>query len=197
MQLAINFVGTQPNEQTPNIALYSIDARGAAHKIVAESEGKLDLGKGAGERVKGTIAIGPDVPDPSTLDGSLLQKFSAAQTLPEWEESAAIQVAAQWWRRWLPITVCVSGQVRRCLPIIIDRKPFLRNLALARIPFPPHRSCVPICNGVVEIWESTCCDYRFAPNAQLHEDLQTIEASSPQDAVQYFTAHRGIGAHQI
>jgi hypothetical protein len=249
MQPTINFVGIQPNEQTPNIALYSIDARGAAHKIIAASEGKLDLGRHASERVRGTIAIGPDVPDPSTLDASLLQKLSAEQALPEWEQSAAVQVAAQWWRRWLPITVCLTGQVRRCWPILIDRKPFLRNLALARVPFPPHRSCAPICNGVVEIWESTCCcfpflvshvpplieklkaflaanpimfpspprpgpdpgpidraltarvdrafaagkvDYRFAPNAQLHEDLQALEASSPQDAVQYFTAHPSL-----
>ena len=125
MQPTINFVGIQPNEQTPNIALYSIDARGAAHKIIAAaSEGKLDLGRHASERVRGTIAIGPDVPDPSTLDASLLQKFSAEQALPEWEQSAAVQVAAQWWRRWLPITVRLTGQVRRCWPILMTESPF-------------------------------------------------------------------------
>jgi len=249
MELAVSFIGVQPHEQAPNVALYAIDMRGVAQKIVAASEGKLDLGHHPSESIKGTIALGPDVADPSTLAASLLQKFSAEQVLSAWERSAAIQVAAQWWRRWLPITICLTGQVSKCFPIIFDPKPLLRNLALARIPFPRPEFCTPICNGVVEIWESECCcfpflladvapliaklkafladnpimfpppprpdanpgpinralaarvdrafaagkiDYRFAPNAQLHEDLQVLEASTPQDAVQYFVAHPSL-----
>jgi hypothetical protein len=35
MQLAVKFLGAEPNEQTPNIAAYSVDARGQANKIAS------------------------------------------------------------------------------------------------------------------------------------------------------------------
>ena len=67
MQLAPKFIGVLPNEETPAIALYTIDARGAAKKVVALAKGSLDLGDQPARRISGIIAIGPDVPDPGTL----------------------------------------------------------------------------------------------------------------------------------
>jgi hypothetical protein len=248
MQLKITFVGAQPNEQTPNLALYAIDARGKATKLVTGAKGQLDLGTDT-SRFKGTIALGPDVPDPSTLNASVLQKFSAEQVLPVWTKNADVELPAQVWRQWLVFRVCVAGKVSKCYPIFFDKTALLKGIALGRIPFPPIDRCYPICNGVVEVWQSTCCcfpflikdvppliakltaflaanpvmfpppprpdpnpgpvdraavaqvnhaiavgkiDLRFAPNTELHQDLQTLQASTAQDAVNYFIAHPSL-----
>jgi hypothetical protein len=106
--------GVQPNEQTPNLALYAIDARGKAAKLVAGAKGQIDLGADTG-RITGTIALGPDVPDPSTLDASVLQKFSAAQVLPVWTKNPEVELPAQVRRQWLIFRVCVAGKVSKCL----------------------------------------------------------------------------------
>ncbi len=154
MQLEIKLVGVQSHEDTPNIALYAIDARGAAKKLVAGSKVTLELGDDPVRRIKGTIALGPDVPDPTTLSSKLLQHYSAEQILPVWQKNPVVQIASQWWRQWLGFTVCLAGSVSRCFPFFIDRTPLLKGLALGRIPFPPPEICYPICNGVVEVWES-------------------------------------------
>ncbi|HZP46171.1 MAG TPA: hypothetical protein VFB15_11015 [Candidatus Binataceae bacterium] len=251
MQLEVKFVGAQPHEHLPRIALYTIDLRGAAKKVAVAEEGRLNLGDDPHRTLRGTIALGPDVADPAKLDTNLLQKFSAGQTLAEWEKNLVINVPAQWWRLWWPLTICLAGKVQRCFPIYVDPVPVLKNIALNRLvfPFPPIEFCFPICNGVVEVWESTCCcfpflisdvpslidklkkflienpvmfpppprpgpdpgpidrvrerrvsraiaegkvDFRFAPNTQLHADLQALEASSPQEAVSYFIAHPSL-----
>lgn len=249
MQLDIKYVGVQPHEHTPNIALYAIDLRGAAKKLASSSRGKLDLADELVRGLKGTLALGPDVPDPSKLAPNLLQKYAAEQIVPIWQKNPIAEIPSQWWRQWLGFTVCVAGKISRCFPIILDPRPLLKNLALGRIPFPPIEFCYPICNGVVEVWESTCCcfpfllsdvpsliaklqaflianpvmfpplprpgpdpgpidrvaetrvdralaagqlDLRFAPNSQLHQDLQVLKASSAQEAVNYFIAHPSL-----
>jgi hypothetical protein len=249
MQVEIKFIGVQTHEQTPELALYAIDARGAAKKLVAGTAGKLDLGNDPGRHIKGIIAIGPNVPDPGKLDAKLLVKFSAAQELPTWEKNPVVEIPAQWWRQWLHFTICLAGKVSKCFPFFFEKTSLLKGLALGRIPFPPIERCYPICNGVVEVWESTCCcfpflisdvpsliaklkafltanpvmfppaprpdpdpgpidrlaekrvnraiaagnvDLRFAPNPQLHQDLQVLEASSQQEAVQYFVTHPSL-----
>ena len=59
MQLTVNFVGAEPNEQTPSMALYTIDARGQATKVSALSNGKVDLGADP-SKLGATVALGPD-----------------------------------------------------------------------------------------------------------------------------------------
>lgn len=161
MQLQIKFAGVQANEQTPDVALYSIDNRGQATKIAVLSDGGLHL-KADSAKVGTLIALGPDVADPSTLDPKLLVTYKAATQLPLWEANQSIEIAAQFWRPWLPIHICLAGTVSKCYPWIIDKIGLLRSIALGKAPdFRPLERCVPICNGVVEIWESTCCCFPF------------------------------------
>ena len=161
MQLTVNFVGVEPNEQTPAIALYSIDLRGRATRIVSLHDGKLNLGTDM-DRLGKTVALGPDVADPNSLDPKLLVQLRVSDQLPNWEKTETIEIAPLWWRPWLPITICLSGTVSRCFPLFIDRIPLLRSIAIGS-PILPVDVCWPVCNGVVEIWETTCCWFPFLP----------------------------------
>ena len=158
MQLTVNFVGAEPNEQTPSMALYTIDARGQATKVSALSNGKVDLGADP-SKLGATVALGPDVADPKTLDPKTLVTLNVAAQLPTWQKTGVLEVAPNFWRPWLPIRVCVSGKVTKCFPFITNRVPLLRSIATGIRP--PLEICWPVCNGVVEVWESSCCCFPF------------------------------------
>jgi len=160
MQLTAKFIGVEPNEQTPNVALYSIDARGQAKKIASLKEGKLDLG--AESKLGANVAVGPDVVDPSTLNPKLLVTLRVSDHLAQWKKNPIFEIPPQWWRPWRPFEVCLSGKANKCYPFIVERPPLLRSIALGihRIPW---EVCFPICNGVVEVWESTCCCFPIFP----------------------------------
>lgn len=161
MQLTVKFVGAEPNEQTPNIAVYSVDARGNATKIASLKDGKLDLGAEA--KLGATITLGPDVADPKTLDPKLLVALRVSDQLPAWKKTQTIEIPPLWWRPWWPFLTCLTGKVSKCFPFIFERTPLLRSIALGIEPPFPIEFCWPICNGVVEVWESVCCCFPFLP----------------------------------
>ena len=100
MHLDVKFIGAQPNEQTPGIALYKIGARGQATKIAALAKEKLDLGADPA-KLPGIVALGPDVADPKTLDSKSLLQLRLTDQLPRWRKDQAIEIPARWWRQWL------------------------------------------------------------------------------------------------
>jgi hypothetical protein len=122
------------------------------------SNGKIDVGADPA-KLGATVALGPDVADPKTLDPKSLVTLKVADQLASWQTLGAIEVPANWWRPWLPIRVCVSGHVHKCFPFLVNRVPVLRQLALGIRP--PLEICSPVCNGVVEVWESKCCCFPF------------------------------------
>jgi hypothetical protein len=158
MQLTVKFVGAEPNEQTPAMALYTIDARGQATKLSALKDGKVDVGDDPA-KLGATVALGPDVADPKTIDPKLLVKLRVSDQLAQWQKTGIVEVSPTWWRPWLPLRICVSGKVHKCFPFIVNRVPLLRSIATGIRP--PINTCSPICNGVVEVWESTCCCFPF------------------------------------
>jgi hypothetical protein len=178
MQLTVNFVGAEPNEQTPSMALYTIDARGQATKVSALSNGKVDLGADPA-KLGATVALGPDVADPKTLDPKSLVTLNVAAQLPTWQKTGVIELAPNWWRPWLPVRICVSGNVHKCFPFIVDRVPVLRAIATGIRP--PLEICSPVCNAVVEVWESKSCCFPFlltdVPN--LLAKLKAFLAANP------------------
>lgn len=160
MQLHVNFVGAQANEKTPDIALYSLDIRGQAKKIAAVKEGNVNLTAEVNKLA--TIALGPDVADPKTLDQKSLVTLRVSDYLHQWEKNPVLEIPAQWWRPWLGFRICLTGKVNKCFPLIFEKTPLLRSMALGNVPYHlPWEICSPICNGVVEVWESTCCCFPF------------------------------------
>jgi hypothetical protein len=156
MAYKLTFVGAQPNEQTPAIAVYAVDSAGRIGKKIATADkGQITLAKDA----SGIVAIGPDVPDPSTLDAQSLMKVRLADQTAIWTQSG-ITIPAQWWRNWLGILICLAGKASRCFPFVLENpvevlKANALNARLVPPLFPPF--CTPLCNGVVEVWENTCC----------------------------------------
>jgi len=191
MLLTVKFVGAEPNEQTPNIALYSVDARGQAKKIASLKDGKLDVG--AESKLGVNVTLGPDVADPSKLDPKLLVTLRVADQLPLWKKTQTLAIPPLWWRPWWPFTICLTGKVNKCFPFIIDRVPLLRSIAIGIEPR-PWEICWPVCNGVVEVWESTCCCFPFLP-IYVPPFLEKLEAFLSENPVM-FPAPSARGARQ-
>ena len=157
MAYKVTLVGAAAHEQMPAIALYSLDALGRiSGKITVVSNGELNLA----ERRADIVALGPDVENPASLDPAGLVTLRLADQLPQWDKTGEILIPSQWWRGWLGLTICVSGNAYHCRPIVID--PLVARavgLGLRQPIFP--ESCQPLCNGVVEVWESTTCCWPF------------------------------------
>jgi len=157
MNFKVTFAGAEAHEQTPNIALYAVSAGKIGKKIATVEKGQITIEKDA----TGTVAFGPDVHDPSTLDPQSLLTVRLADQLPVWRNNNVVAIPAQWWRNWLSFLICLSGKASRCWPWLLMEEPLqtLKAFSLGRItPFPiPFPRCTPLCNGVVEVWESTCC----------------------------------------
>jgi hypothetical protein len=154
MAYTITLVGAQANETTPAVAIYSLDARGRiAAKVAVAAAGRIDVDAA---KLPSLVAFGPDVEDPGSLDPKSLLTIRPADQAATWERNKAILIPAQWWRRWLGFLTCVSGKAFRCFPFVIGL-PELKRIALGQQPIHLPEFCLPMCNAVVEVWESTCC----------------------------------------
>jgi hypothetical protein len=181
MQLKISFVGAQMHEQTPDIALYALDARGHATKIATVKEGTLDVAVETG-KLGSVIALGPNVADPKTLNPKAFVTLKVADQLQQWRKNPVLEIPAQWWRPWLGFRICLTGNVSKCFPFVLEKAPLLRSIAMGTATvFPPFEFCLPICNGVVEVWESTCCCFPFLllDVPPLIRKLKTFLAENP------------------
>jgi len=158
MKLDLKLSGLQTTEEAPKLALYLIDSSGEIKsKLNAIEGGKLDVSPDLQKRERGVVALGPDVEDISQLRADSLLQLRLADQLPAWEKNKFIEVPSLWWKRWIPFRTCVSGQVRKCFPIVLDVAT-VKARARAVFPHQPFpRFCLPVCNGIVEVWERTCC----------------------------------------
>jgi hypothetical protein len=152
MAYKVVFVGAQANEQTPTVAVYSLDPLGRVkEKIAVISEGELDL-----SRVKtAVVGLAPDVANVADLDPENLVTLRLADQLPVWKQTGAIEIPSQWWRGWLPFTICLSGTASRCSLFFGAASQRLRPFALGLQPLRFPEVCEPLCNAVVEVWEHT------------------------------------------
>ena len=156
MSLSIELVGAQPHEQHPSIALYAFDIRGrVAGKLAVADKGELNIEP---HRLPPIVALGPDVADPASLDPAGLMTLRVSDQVDAWRETNAILVPGPWWRRWPGFQTCLTGTAERCFPFGLNVGDF-RNIALGRPSI--FERCAPLCNAVVEIWESTTCCWPF------------------------------------
>lgn len=157
MAYKVVFVGAQANEQTPTVAVYSLDPLGRVkEKLAVTSEGRLDLA-----RVEAAVvAFAPDVANVADLDPENLITLRLADQLPVWQQTGAIEIPSQWWRGWLPFTICLSGTASRCFPFF-GGLAGLRPIALGLQSLNVAEICEPLCNAVVEVWEYTTCCWPF------------------------------------
>jgi hypothetical protein len=172
------FAELAPHETAPEVALYALDDQGKPKQKLAQArDGLLPV---AASNLKGRIALGPDVANLSELSGDLLAVYRADQVAKIWSREGLILPRARWTVFW-PLYRCVSGRVRKCRPwwweivaevpiiasagIKLSKSIALRTQAASQIAIAsslggircfPWR-CVPLCDGIVEIYERQCC----------------------------------------
>ena len=97
MAYKVVFAGAQPHEQTPSVAVYSLDTLGrVTGKIAVSSEGQLEIKRSK----SAVIALGPDVEQTADLNPQGLVTLRLADQLATWEKTGEIIIPSQWWRGW-------------------------------------------------------------------------------------------------
>lgn len=167
MEFPVVFAGLENENDAPNAALYLIGSDGAPSKKLGNIGGsalRLDAAPPKGARV----AIGPDVQDPKTINPDMLLRYRFDDVIDGWRERG-ILLPKDRWSLLLHEIVCVSGNVRKCRPWWYDiiSLPLASVATTARMQsvsratdlvsplFPSW--CVPLCDGIVEVWERKCC----------------------------------------
>lgn len=149
----IRFNGIKAGEQSPVVALYSVDANGRATKKLSVQEGtRLNI---PAEATKGgmIVAVGPDVKNPSELPSELLVQYRT-EDFARVAGTGVMEFPPGVWPGWLYPNVCVSGKAEKCSIFAIARESMAIN---PRFRPPSVGWCAPLCNGIVEVYEQLCC----------------------------------------
>jgi hypothetical protein len=121
MKVNVALVGAQPDEQAPQIALYSLNADGQVQKKLATVEkGSVDLPADLVKQKQAIVALGPDVADLAQLNAEALFQFRLSDQAAALQKNPVIEVPNQRWRIWPGFRVCVAGQIKKCFPFILD-----------------------------------------------------------------------------
>ncbi len=166
----VNLQGRKSEEEVPEVALYVLDAARTPQKVLAPvRNGKLEL-KQEWQKLDQLVAFGPVTDDIQTIRSEGLLPFSAAASWNEWVERRVIDIDRSHWIGWLYRVVCVSGSVKKCTPFLTPISPFPGVTPLPELPpLPggtltpritlnlPSAICLPICQGVIEVYERVCC----------------------------------------
>ena len=179
--IRVSFVDLPPGEHAPAIALYALDPSGRpAEKMASAKNGVLPVSPRQLAGVQ--VAIGPDVENPHELTSDRLLRYRGDQVASIWEREG-LTLPKDRWGGFYPTVRCVSGHVRKCRPWWYDyvtlkavvamqgvnlsrayalnvqasAKSAIAASAAALNPIIRPWHCVPLCDGVVEIYERQCC----------------------------------------
>ncbi len=166
-EIVVHFAGLERTAEPPATALYVIGGDGApGKKLGSVVDGVLRL---ENTPPKGTqVAIGPDVKNPGSINPESLLRYRFDDVIDIWRERGVFLPEDRWTVLFSEI-VCVSGRVRKCRPwwydliatpvTTLSRRSAVQSLSpvqdYAGLLFP--RWCVPLCDGIVEVWERKCC----------------------------------------
>lgn len=172
----VSFVGLPKGEAPPPAALYELDPNGRpVAKLASITDGVLPV---EAERLKGmTVAIGPEHDNLADIDPATLLRYRAYDAASLWQQQGILIPEGRWWQLWRE-RVCVTGHMRKCRPWWFDRieatatvsnraivpqlkvRPATTFATLGSLLQPNIRvpvRCLPVCDGVVEIYERVCC----------------------------------------
>lgn len=168
IDLPVTFVDLKDGEQPPRFAAYLLDTTGRPVEKLGGYDGKaLKIELPASE----AIAFGPDVEDFKALPRESLVSYRVGQKIDLWRKQGIV-FPRDIWDRFHFHFVCVSGTVRKCRPWFWDLiddirlQPMFELAQVARIKpitaeLQPHilfpLRCLPLCDGVIEIYERECC----------------------------------------
>jgi hypothetical protein len=169
----VQFAGLKAGETPPAVAMYEVNTLGKpVRKLAAARDGAIEV-QPEWEKAAG-VALGPDTEDLGSLTADTLVAYRFDTIAPVWRDRGII-IGRGIWDRFRFEFVCVSGQVRKCRPWWWRRLEVLEasaglqvahTLALKTLADRPELrilppSCVPLCDGIVEIYERVCCCHRI------------------------------------
>ncbi len=155
--------GHDGQSELPALGLYAFNGDQKGKRVARIEDGVL-IEEGRIE-ASVTLALGPLVDDVADIPAHTLVQFRSKELLRQWKLQPIWVLPDKWWRPWLPLFKCVSGRVRRCFrfPLVADisiQTPIVRDLPFA-MRSPLFSICRSVCNGVVEVYERTCCCHFF------------------------------------
>jgi len=170
----VQLAGLKEGETPPTLAVYEIDTTGRAVRKLAEArDGQVEV-QPDWEKLPG-IAIGPDVDDAETLTSDSLVPYRLDTIASVWRERGIV-IGRDLWERFRFHFLCVSGQVRKCRPWWWRRLEILEasigaqlSQAITLKPLTERPElhtilpafCLPLCDGIVEVYERVCCCRRI------------------------------------
>lgn len=170
--IRVHFAELAPGMPTPVFAAYETDVSGRPlRKLAVSKEGSLDVGD-ALAKIR-YIGLGPDTDDLSALTKEALTRYRVSSIREQWTQ-AGILLGKDIWDRFRFHVTCVSGVAKKCRPwwwdLIVDPAFELdpiakiqlaqQTLRPAALELSPHLfpwRCLPMCDGIVEIYERHCC----------------------------------------
>jgi len=172
--LKVHLNDRKPEDEIPPMALYLMSPAGSVQKkLAAVKDSKIDIMRDW-KKHRGLLAFGPDVKDIKDIRPQSLAFFHAETAMAEWSAHKEIGIAREDWRKFFFGVACVKGSVRKCfyLPPHPPWPPWPPQPWPPWPPLPPwHKVCVPICQGVVEIYERVCCCREISIIYPLYEEL--------------------------
>lgn len=182
----VDFTAFSEQDERPKIAVYAIDRSAEMLNVSAvDKEGVFSMPDSVLKKAH-KILIGPKLEkedDITRISKSRISQFRTGHFRNLLEPEGIIRIPRQQWTRWITVTRCINGTVRRCFPYpfvlrnllkeaqtslqLSDRpaRDLLGNLPDIGRDLPdydfwrpifPFR-CESVCDGLVEVYERRCC----------------------------------------
>lgn len=170
--IAVHFAELEPGAKPPAFAVYETDVAGKPRrKLAVYKGGGIELGESLA-KVR-YVGLGPDVEDLSTLPKEAITMYRLSSVLAQWQRNGLVIGRSISDRFYLHRT-CVSGVAQKCRPWwydlivhpVFELNPMAKVLFAQQVSRPaaldlnanlfPWR-CLPMCDGIVEIYERECC----------------------------------------
>jgi hypothetical protein len=156
LELSIALRDVKEKEEIPIFSLYSIRGGLPAKKLAVVKDGILKIDEDW-KKVEKVVALGPDIDDLKKLHPECLLKVPLEELLERVCSAREMEIPRDIWQQWIFRRFGISGEVKKCIWSLLSVLPKVQ-VEMARRRPPLHRSvCMAICNGVVEVYERTCC----------------------------------------
>lgn len=170
--IRVHFADLEPGMPAPVFAAYETDVSGRPlRKLAVSKEDAIDVGN-ALAKVR-YVALGPDTEDPASLQKEALTRYRVSSVLEQWTRGG-ILLGKDIWDRFRFHVTCVSGHALKCRPWwwdlvvhpVFELAPLAKlqlaqqTLRPAALELSPHLfpwRCLPMCDGIVEVYARECC----------------------------------------
>ncbi len=180
IELIVALRGRDHDENPPKLAFHAVTRDGEILDRVTASDGEKIKLTDAAMSADAIVVLSADIePDQEALKEGY--RLSPTQLAHAADISGKLELSPSRWRPLLPLGICVDGSVRKCWWWPIYKKAFKARTANASAVaeciaiakpssvlgasatasfFPGSlkvRQCRPVCEGIVDVYERTCC----------------------------------------